>query len=57
MDNSVFTSATENEAIALVNYFADCGFSANRKGKVVKVKGASAVVEHLYEVFVQLAVL
>ena len=57
METSTFNTTTETEAIALANYFNDCGFSANRKGKVVKVKGASALVEHLYEVFVQLAVL
>jgi hypothetical protein len=52
MKASTFTSANETEAIALVNFFNECGYTATRKGVVVKVSGEPSIVNHLFEIFV-----
>ena len=52
MKTNTFNSANENEAIALVNFFNECGYTATRKGVVVKVSGEPNMINHLFEVFV-----
>ena len=54
---NTYNTLTESEAIALTTYFGDCGFPATRKGLVVKVKGDSNIINHLYEKFVTIAVI
>lgn len=57
MKASTFSMNNENEAIALVAYFNDCGFSASRKGLVVKVMGEPAIIGHLFNVFLTTALI
>jgi hypothetical protein len=52
MKTNTFNSANENEAIALVKFFTECGYTATRKGVVVKVVGEPGVVGHLFDIFV-----
>ena len=52
MKASTFTSANENEAIALVSFFKECGISASRKGLVVKAEGDPKLVGHLFDIFI-----
>ena len=47
----------ENEAKALVKYFADCGVSATQKGKVVKANGDADILSYLYGKFVTIALI
>ena len=47
----------ENEAVALVNFFADCGISSTRKGKAVIAKGEPSLLSYLYEKFVTIALI
>lgn len=52
METNTFTTGNENEAIALVGFFTDCGISATRKGVVVKAKGEPKMVGHLFDIFI-----
>lgn len=52
MAASTFTTSSENEAIALVTFFSDCGISASRKGLVVKATGELNLVAHLFDIFI-----
>lgn len=52
MAASTFTTGSENEAIALVTFFSDCGISASRKGLVVKATGEPNLVGHLFDIFI-----
>ncbi len=52
MAASTFTTSSENEAIALVTFFSDCGISASRKGLVVKATGEPNLVAHLFDIFI-----
>lgn len=52
-----FTMNTENEAIALTNYFIECGVTAKRKGNSVKATGDSALISYLYNKFVMTALI
>ena len=47
----------ENEAIALVSFFCDCGLTASRKGNVVKVNGENALVSYLFNKFLTIALI
>ena len=55
--NNTYNTLSENEAVALVEYFEGCGFPASRKGLLVKVKGDTGIVNHLYEKFVTIALI
>lgn len=55
--SNTFKMNNENEATALVNYFATCGVSATRKGAVVKASGDSNLLAYLYEKFVTIALI
>lgn len=57
MKASTFTTANENEAIALVNFFAECGITANRKGNLVKASGEPNLLSYLYGKFVTIALI
>lgn len=57
MKASTFPMSNENEAAVLVSYFNDCGFSASRKGLVVKVIGEPALLGHLFNIFLTTALL
>ena len=48
---------TEDEAIALVKYFSDCGINASRKGKLVKASGDSNLLAHLFTKFVTIVLI
>ena len=52
MKTSTFTTENENEAIALVNFFGECGITASRKGNVVKATGEPKLVGHLFDIFI-----
>jgi hypothetical protein len=52
MRTSTFNAGNENEAIALVTFFNDCGITASRKGLVVKATGEPSLVGHLFNIFV-----
>lgn len=52
MKTNTFTSNNENEAIALVAFFNECGISATRKGLVVKAVGEPKLVVHLFDIFI-----
>ena len=52
MKTSTFNTSNENEAIALVTFFHECGISASRKGVVVKAVGEPKLVGHLFDIFV-----
>ena len=52
MKMSTYNAGNETEAIALVNFFNECGYTATRKGAVVKVSGEPSVINHLFEIFV-----
>jgi len=52
MKTSTYNAGNETEAIALVNFFNECGYTATRKGAVVKVSGEPNIINHLFEVFV-----
>lgn len=52
MKTSSFPMNTEDEAIALVKYFSDCGITASRKGKLVKASGEPNLVSHLFDIFI-----
>ena len=47
----------ESEATALVNFFAECGITASRKGKAVKASGDANLLAYLYEKFVTIALI
>jgi hypothetical protein len=57
MKASTFTMNNENEATALVNFFGECGVTANRKGNVVKASGDDNLLAYLYEKFVTIALI
>lgn len=57
MKTSTFTTANENEAIALVKFFAECGISANHKGNIVKATGDANLLSYLYGKFVTIALI
>lgn len=57
MATSKFTMENENEATALVQYFTNCGVTANRKGVVVKANGEPTLLAYLYEKFVTIALI
>lgn len=57
MKQSTFTLDNENEAIALVAFFGDCGITASRKGNVVKAGGDANLLGYLYEKFVTIALI
>ena len=57
MKQSTFTLDNENEAIALVAFFGDCGITASRKGNVVKAGGDTNLLGYLYEKFVTIALI
>ena len=48
---------TEDEAIALVKYFSDCGINASRKGKLVKASGEPSLLSYLFDKFVTIALI
>jgi len=52
MKTNTFPMANENEAIALVIFFNECGISASRKGMVVKATGEPKLVGHLFDIFI-----
>jgi hypothetical protein len=52
MKTNTYNAGNETEAIALVKFFNECGYTATRKGLVVKVCGEPNMVNHLFEVFV-----
>lgn len=52
MKTNTFTAGNENEAIALVTFFNECGISATRKGLVVKAVGEPKLVGHLFDIFI-----
>ena len=52
MKTNTFPMANENEAIALVTLFNECGISASRKGMVVKATGEPKLVGHLFDIFI-----
>ncbi len=52
MKTNTYNAGNETEAIALVNFFKECGYTATRKGLVVKVNGEPNMINHLFEVFV-----
>jgi len=52
MKTNTFPMANENEAIALVTFFNECGISASRKGMVVKATGEPKLVGHLFDIFI-----
>lgn len=52
MKTNTYNTKNETEAIALVNFFNECGYTATRKGVVVKVSGEPKIVNHLFEIFV-----
>ena len=52
MKMNTYNTRNETEAVALVKFFNECGYTANRKGLVVKVCGEPNMVNHLFEVFV-----
>jgi hypothetical protein len=52
MKTNTYNAGNETEAIALVNFFNECGYTATRKGLVVKVSGEPNMINHLFEVFV-----
>lgn len=54
---NTFKMDTENEATALVSYFATCGVSASRKGVIVKASGESKLLAYLYDKFVTIALI
>lgn len=47
----------ENEAMALVHFFLDCGVSASRKGNIVKANGDANLLTYLYEKFLTIALI
>ena len=57
MKSSIFTTNSESEATALVNFFAECGITASRKGKAVKASGDANLLAYLYEKFVTIALI
>lgn len=57
MKASTFTMNNEDEAIALVSFFGECGVTANRKGNVVKTTAEPSLVSYLYEKFVTIALI
>ena len=52
MNTNTFNAGNETEAIALVQFFNDCGISASRKGLVVKAVGEPKLVGHLFDIFI-----
>ena len=52
MKTNTYNARNETEAIALVNFFNECGYTATRKGLVVKVSGEPNIINHLFEIFV-----
>lgn len=52
MNTNTFNVGNETEAIALVQFFNDCGISASRKGLVVKAVGEPKLVGHLFDIFI-----
>jgi hypothetical protein len=57
MKTSTFPMNNENEAIALVKFFTDCGLTASRKGNVVKASGDATLLSHLFNKFVTIALI
>ena len=57
MKTSTFPMNNENEAIALVKFFTDCGLTASRKGNVVKASGDASLLSHLFNKFVTIALI
>jgi len=47
----------EEEAIALVKYFSDCGITASRKGKLVKASGDTDLLAYLFGKFVTIVLI
>ena len=54
---NTFHCENDNEAIALVAFFNDCGYSTTRKGNDIKVKGDSTLLSYLYGKFVTIALI
>lgn len=52
MKTNTYNAGNETEAIAIVNFFNECGYTATRKGLVVKVSGEPNIINHLFEIFV-----
>lgn len=52
MKANTFPTNNENEAIALVTFFNECGISASRKGLEVKAVGEPKLVGHLFDIFI-----
>lgn len=52
MKMNTYNAGNETEAIALVKFFNECGYTATRKGLAVKVSGEPNIINHLFEVFV-----
>lgn len=52
MKTNTYNVENETEATALVNFFNECGYTATRKGAVVKVSGEPNIINHLFEIFV-----
>ena len=52
MKTNTYNTKNETEAIAIVNVFNEYGYTATRKGVVVKVSGEPKIVNHLFEIFV-----
>lgn len=52
MKMNTYNAGNETEAIALVKFFNECGYTATRKGLAVKVSGEPTIINHLFEVFV-----
>ena len=57
MKTNNFTMLNENEAMALVHFFLDCGVSASRKGNIVKANGDANLLAYLYEKFLTIALI
>ena len=57
MPTSTFKMDNETDATALCTYFGNCGFPANRKGVVVKVKGDTKTLTYLFNKFITIALI
>lgn len=57
MPTSTFKMDNETDATALCTYFGNCGFPANRKGVVVKVKGDTKTLTYLFNKFITITLI
>lgn len=57
MKTKTYTMNNENEAIALLTYFGDCGITASRKGLNVKASGDATTLDYFYGRFVTLVLI